>query len=168
MTDPGARITEWAQTSQRLVSQAGAIMLEANDQIRDGTFDAAQWTRSAHQLVNLAMTGGLELAPGMMSIACVPQSSGELELSDFIEVDPDNECERTLSVSKPFVADGAPSCAIPNEFIVFVPGILRVYATRFRVGVTWPDLQSGTYRGEVRLTNVKTGAAQVKDVIVDV
>jgi hypothetical protein len=105
-----------------------------------------------------------------MSIPCGPVSFDELELSDFIEVDPDNQCERVLSVAKSFVQDGAPSYVIPDPLIVFVPGILRVYAKRFRVGTSWPNLQSGTYRGQVRLTRIKPAtpsAAEVLDVIVD-
>lgn len=168
MTTPTSRIIEYAQTSRRLVRQAGAIVLQANDQINDGTFGSAQWTKSAQQLVNLAVTAGLEIAPQLMPIPCLPQS-GQLELSDFVEVDADNERERMLSVAKPFVHDGAPSCVIPNQFIVFVPGILRVYANRFRVGVRWPDLRSGTYRGRVRLTSIQTAVPRVDemDVIVD-
>jgi hypothetical protein len=53
---------------------------------------------------------------------------------------------------------------------VFVPETLRVYAKWFRVATNWPNLQSGTYRGQVRLTRVKPAtpsAAEVLDVIVD-
>lgn len=169
MTTPGSRITQCAETSQRLVSEAGAIVLQANDQISSGTFGSAQLAKSAHQLMNVAMTAGVELAPHMMPIPCLLQS-GELELSDFVKAEQrDNECERVLSVAQPFVQDGAPSCRIPDQFIVFVPGILRVYATWFRVGVKWPNLRSGTYRGRVRLTRIKTAAARVDemDVIID-
>ena len=170
MIDPSTRITRYAESMRSLVSQAGSLLLQANDQIKDGTFDHAQCAKSAQQLANLALTAGLEVAPQMMSIPCGPASFDQLELSDFIEVAPDNECERVLSVAASFVQDGAPSCVIPDQTIVFVPGTLRVYARRFRVGTSWPNLQSGTYRGQVRLTRVKPAtpsAAEVLDVIVD-
>ncbi|HET9875640.1 MAG TPA: hypothetical protein VFQ37_07715 [Mycobacterium sp.] len=168
MSDPSARIAQYAESMRGLVSQAGAIVLQANNQFKDGTFDSAQWAKSAYQLVNLAVTAGLEMAPQIMAIPCLPQSSGELELSDFIPIDPDNEYQRVLTVAQPFSQVGAPSCTIPNQFIVFDPPIVRVHAKQFRIGVSWPDLPSGTYRGQVRLTNVQTGAVGVKDVIIDV
>lgn len=168
MTDLSARITQYAESTRRLVSDAGELLLQANDQISDGTFDSAQWAKSMRQLANLALTAGLEV-PQLMSVPCLPQSSG-LELSDFIKVEPDNECQRLLSVSKPFVQDGAPSCVIPDQSIVFVPPILRVYGQWFRVAANWPDLRSGTYRGQVRLTRLKPAAPSADefvDVIVD-
>ena len=171
MIDPSTRITQYAESMRSLVSQAGSLVLQANDQIHDGTFDHAQCAKSAQQLANLALTAGLEVAPLMMSIPCGPASFDQLELSDFIEVAPDNQCERLLSVAKSFVQDGAPSYVIPDQTIVFVPGTLRIYAKRFRVATSWPDLQSGTYRGRVRLTRLDTGATAPQfdevDVIVD-
>jgi hypothetical protein len=171
MIDPGARITQYAESMRSLVSQAGSLLLQANDQINDGTFDHAQCAKSAQQLANLALTAGLEVAPLMMSIPCGPASFDQLELSDFIEVAPDNQCERLLSVAKSFVQDGVPSYVIPDQTIVFVPGTLRIYGKRFRVATSWPDLQSGTYRGRVRLTRLDTGATAPQfdevDVIVD-
>ncbi|OBI40573.1 hypothetical protein A5707_09150 [Mycobacterium kyorinense] len=169
MTSPlpnPSRITEWAEISRRFINQASAVVLEANEQIKAESFGGAQWTKSARRLVNLALTAGLEMAPQSV---CFPQSAADLELSDFIDVDPDNECERVLSVAKPFVLDGAPSCVIPNQFVVFVPAILRVYAKRFRVGVSWPDLRSGTYRGRVRLARTQTPqpGSQEIDVVID-
>jgi hypothetical protein len=59
---------------------------------------------------------------------------------------------------------------IPDQAIVFVPGTLRVYAKWFRVGTSWPNLQSGTYRGQVRLTRLKPAtpsADEFLDVIID-
>jgi hypothetical protein len=170
MIDPSTRITRYAESMRSLVSQAGSLLLQANDQIKDGTFDHAQCAKSAQQLANLALTAGLEVAPQMMSIPCGPASFDQLELSDFIEVAPDNECERVLSVAASFVQDGAPSCVIPDQTIVFVPGTLRVYARRFRVGTSWPNLQCGTYRGRVQLTRLKpptSTADEFLDVIVD-
>jgi hypothetical protein len=170
MIDYNTRITRYAESMSSLVSQAGSLLLQANNQIKDGSFDHAQCSKSAQQLANLALTAGLELGPQMMSIPCAPASFGQLELSDFIEVAPDNECERSLSVATPFAQDGAPSCVIPDQAIVFVPGTLRVYAKWFRVGTSWPNLQSGTYRGQVRLTRLKPAtpsADKYLDVIVD-
>ncbi|MGB9249382.1 MAG: hypothetical protein WCC28_06365 [Mycobacterium sp.] len=170
MIDPSTRITRYTESMRSLVNQAGSLLLHSSDQVNDGTFDLAQCAKSAQQLASAALTTGLEMAPLMMSIPCGPVSFDELELSDFIEVDPDNQCERVLSVAKSFVQDGAPSYVIPDPLIVFVPGILRVYAKRFRVGTSWPNLQSGTYRGQVRLTRTKPAtpsAAEVLDVIVD-
>jgi hypothetical protein len=158
MTDVSARIIQYAETSRGLVNQAGKIALQANEQISNGTFSSAQWAKSAHQLVNAALTAGLELGPQLMSIACLGPSS-ELEYSDYLAVAPDNQCERALSVAKSFAQVGAPSCVIPDRFIVFDPPILRVYAEKFRVATNWPDLQSGTYQGGVRLTRLKTGTA---------
>lgn len=151
-----------------LVSQAGSLLLQANDQINDGTFDHAKCAKSAQQLANLALTAGFEVAP--LLNPCGPISFDQVEISDFIEVPPDNQCERLLSVAKSFVQDGAPSCVIPDQLIVFVPGTLRVYAKRFRVATGWPNLQSGTYQGRVRLTRLNTGttAPQVEEVDVTV
>ena len=163
MTELSARISRYAEASRHLVSRAGAIMLAADDQIADGTFDSAQWAKSVRQLGDLAVTAGLELAPNMMS-ACAPQSPGDVALSAFIEVVPDNESPRLLSVAEQFVQDGT-SYAIPDRSLVFVPAILRVFATRFRVGVTGPDYRSGTYRGRIRLT--APGVVDETDVIVD-
>jgi hypothetical protein len=168
-TTPASRITAYAEKSKRLVTQAGGIVQNANKEISEGTFDFAQWATSARQLVDLALTASLELAPQMMPIPCLPESSEESDLSDFIEVAPDNECERVLFVAKTFVQDGASSYAIPDQLIVFVPAILPVYAKQFRVGVNWPDLRSGTYRGQVRLTriNAATERDTVMGVIID-
>lgn len=160
MIDYSTRITRYAESMRSLVSQAGSLLLQANDQITDGTFDHAQCAKSAQQLANLALTAGLEVAPQMMSIPCVPASFDQLDLSDFIDVAPDNECERLLSVAKSFVQDGAPSCVIPDQTIVFVPGTLRLYAKRFRMATSWPNLQSGTYKGVIKLTRIQSGAQQ--------
>jgi len=168
MIDPSTRITQYAESMRSLVSQAGSLLLQANDQVNDGTFDHARCAKSAQQLANLALTAGLEVAPLMMSIPCGPVSFDQLELSDFIEVAPDNQCERALSVAKSFVQDGAPSCVIPDQTIVFVPGTLRIYAKWFRVATSWPNLQSGTYQGKVRLTRLNTGAAAPQFEEVDV
>lgn len=170
MIDYSTRITRYAESMRGLVGQAGSLLLQANDQIKDGTFDHAQCAKSAQQLANLALTAGLQVAPQMLSIPCVPASSDQIDLSDFIEVAPDNECERLLSVATSFAQDGAPSCVIPDQAIVFVPGTLRVYAKWFRVATSWPNLQSGTYRGQVRLTRLKPAtpiADEILDVIVD-
>jgi hypothetical protein len=169
--DPSTHITRYAESMRGLVSQAGSLLLQADDQIKDGKFDHAQCAKSARQLANLALTAGLEVAPLMMSIPCGPVSFDPLELSDFQKVDPDDHCERSFSVAKSFVLDGDPSCVIPDQLIVFVPKILRVYAKWYRVGTSWPDLQSGTYRGRVRLTRLGTGSptpqSKEVDVIVD-
>jgi len=155
--DPGTRITQYAESMRGLVNQAGSLMLQANDQINDGTFDHAKCAKAAQQLANLTVTAGLELAPLM--IPCAPAIFDELEFSDFIEIGPDSQYERALSVAKSFVHDGAPSCVIPAQLMVFVPTTLRVYAKWFRVATSWPDLQSGTYHGRVRLTRITTGSA---------
>jgi hypothetical protein len=155
MIDPSTQITRYAESIRGVVSQAGSLVLQANDQISDGTFDHAQCAKSAQQLANLALTAGLDVVPQLMSIPCGPAASDQLDLSDFIEVAPDNECERSLSIAQSFVQDGAPSNVIPDHLIVFVPGTLRVYAKWFRVGTSGPNLPSGTYRGQVRLTRLK-------------
>jgi len=157
MIDPSMRITQYAESMRGLVNQAGSLVLEANDQINDGTFDHAKCAKAAQQLANLALTAGLEAVP--LIIPCTPTIFDELEFSDFIEVAPDNQWERTLSIAKSFVHEGAPSCVIPDPSVVFVPASLRVYAKRFRVATSWPDLQSGTYHGRVRLTRIVTGSA---------
>jgi hypothetical protein len=170
MIDPGTRITRYAESMRGVVSQAGSLVLQANDQINDGTFDPAQCAKSAQQLAKLALTAGLDVMPQLMSIPCGPAASDQLDLSDFIEVAPDNECQRSLSVAQSFVQDGAPSNVIPDHLIVFVPGTLRVYAKWFRVGTRWGNLQSGTYRGQVRLTRLNPptpSADELLEVIVD-
>jgi hypothetical protein len=165
MTDPTTRIGQYAGASRGLVSQAGAILLKANDRISKGTFSTEQWAKSAQEMFNLFLTAGLNMDPQ----ACLQQLCGEADLSDFITVAPDNACERSLSVAQSFVQDGSPGYRIPDQFIVFVPAILPVYAKRYRVGVNWPDVRSGTYRGRVRLTSLQTATPNVveMDVIVD-
>jgi hypothetical protein len=165
----GSRIKQYAETSQQLVSQAGDIVLQANDQAKKGTFDSTQWSKSVQKLLDLALAAGLEVVPYLLPSPCFG-GSGELELSDFNKAEqPDNQCERVLSVAQSFVLDGAPSYRIPDHLIVFVPAVLRVNAIWFRVGVKGPNLRSGTYRGRVRMTQLKKANARVDemDVIVD-
>ena len=165
MITPSSRITQWAESARRLVNQAGEIVLQANTQVNDGTFSTEKWAKSTQQLVNLALTAGLEMSP----LPCLPQAPDAHDLSDFVTVEPDGEFQRTLSVVKPFVQEGAPACVIPDQSIFFVPGVMRVHATSFRVGVNWPNLRSGTYRGRVRLTQIGSATAHSveTDVIID-
>jgi hypothetical protein len=162
-TRPESRATQYAATSRYLFNQAGKIVLDANDEITKGTFDFAKWAKSANQLANLALTAGLQLAPPMISIPCIPKATEEYGLSDYITVDADNECERVLSVAKSFVQAGTSSCMIPDEFVVFSPAVLPRGGNKFRVKVTWPNLRSGTYRGEVRLTQIGTANPHTVD-----
>lgn len=157
MIDPSAQIVRYAQSVRSVVNEAGSLLSQADDQAGNGTFDYAQCAKAARQLANLALTAGLEVVPLLTSIPCLPVSFDPLQLSDFAEVDPDKQCARVISVAKSFVQEGNPSCVIPDNLIVFVPGILRVYAKQFRVGTSWPNLQSGTYKGTVRLTPFGTG-----------
>jgi hypothetical protein len=170
MIDPSTQITRYTDSMRGVVSQAGSLVLQANDQINDGTFDHAQCAKSAKQLANLALTVGLDVVPQLLSIPCGPAASDQLNLSDFIEVAPDNECQRSLSVSQSFVQDGAPSNVIPDHLIVFVPGTLRVYAKWFRLGTRSSNLPSGTYKGQVRLTRLNPptpSAVEFLEVIVN-
>ncbi|WP_292990909.1 hypothetical protein [Mycobacterium sp.] len=164
MTTPSL-FGQWAEQARRLVNQAGGIVLQANTQINNGTFSTEKWAQSTQQLVNLVLTAGLEMNP----VPCLPHIPDARDLSDFIKIDPDNEFKRTLSIAKPFVQDGAPACIIPAQSTYFVPPVVRIHATSFRVGVNWPNLSSGTYRGRVRLTQI--GCAEPysveKDVIID-
>jgi hypothetical protein len=169
MTGPTVPIDKFAESAKGFVTEWGAILLEANDQINKGTFGAEQWAKSTQRLSNLALTAGIELAPPLLPIPCLPTPSQGPDFSDFITTTPDNESKRELSVARSFVRDGAPWCVIPDQFVVFQPGILPVYARRFRLAATWPGLRSGTYRGRVRLTRIQTAKTQVDemDVIVD-
>jgi hypothetical protein len=155
-TAPESWATQYAATSRRLVNQAGKIVLDANNESAKGTFDFPKAAKSANQLVNLALTAGLQLAPSMLPIPCIPKATEEYGLSDYVTVDADDECDRVLSVAKSFVQAGASSCVIPDEFVVFSPAVLPRGGTKFRVKVTWPNLRSGTYRGEIRLTQIGT------------
>jgi hypothetical protein len=143
-------ITQWAELARRFVDQAGKIVLQANTQVNDETFTTEKWAKSAQQLVNLTLTTAMEAAP----LPCLPQSWDSRDLSEFIGVTPDSEFERSLSVVTSFVHEGIPSCVIPDQSIYFVPATLRVHATRFRIGVNWPKLRSGTYNGQIRLTQI--------------
>jgi hypothetical protein len=162
-TRPESRATQYAATSRYLVNQAGKIVLDANDEITNGTFDFAKWAKSANQLANLALTAGLQLAPPMIPIPCIPKATEEYGLSDYITVDSDDNCDRALSVAVSFVQTGAPSRAIPDEFVVFSPAILPRGGNKFRVKVTWPDLRSGMYRGQIRLTQIGTANPHTAD-----
>jgi hypothetical protein len=169
MTSFSSLIARYAEASQRLVNQAGEIVLRANEQINNGTFNSAQWAKSAYELSDLALTAGADMAPGLVSIPCLGLSSDQDRLSDFINVDPDNQCRRRPSVVVSFVHVGAPSYVIPDQLIVFEPETLPVYSKQFRVGSTSADVRCGTYRGSIRLTRIESGGALFHDmdVIVD-
>jgi hypothetical protein len=163
-TEPAARANQYAATSRRVVNQAGKIVLDANAEITKGTFTFEKWAKSANQLVDLALNTGLALVPAMIPYPCQPTSTESYGLSDWIEVDVDNGCERDLSVSQAFVKLGEPACVIPTEFVAFSVATLAPGENRFRVKVTWPDLRSGTYRGEIRLTKVGIANAHPHEV----
>ena len=139
-------------------------MLDANAEITKGTFDFAKWAKSANELVNLALTAGLQLTKPVIPYPCIPNATEEYGNVRSIIVESDDRCDRVLSVAKSFVLDGAPSCVIPDEFVVFSPAVLPRGANKFRVKVTWPDLQSGTYRGKIRLTQIGTATPAAVDV----
>jgi hypothetical protein len=149
---------------RRVVNQAGKIVLDANAEITKGTFTFEKWAKSANQLVDLALSTGLALVPTMVPSPCLPTSNGNYGLSDWIEVDADNNCERALSVSQAFVKVGEQARVIPSEFVTFSTAVLARGASRFRVKVTWPDLHSGTYRGQIRLTPVGIASAHSDEV----
>jgi hypothetical protein len=163
-TDPEARADQYAATSRRVVNQAGKIVLDANAEITKGTFSFEKWAQSASQLIDLALDTGLAMVPTMIPYPCVPIATEGYGLSDWIEVDVDNGCERALSMSKPFAKVGESACVIPNEFVAFSTAVLPRGETRFRVKVTWPDLRSGTYRGEIRLTQIGSAKAHSDEV----
>jgi hypothetical protein len=160
----GSFPTQYFETSRRLVNQAGKIFLDANAEVTKGTFDFPKWAKSANELVNLALTAGLQLTTPMIPIPCIPKATEEYGKSDFVEVDPDNGCERVLSVAKSFVQEGAPSCVVPDEYVVFAPAVLPRGANKFRVKVTWPDLQCGTYHGRIWLTQIGTATPRAIEV----
>lgn len=166
MKDITEGIHQYAQRSRQLVDQAGAIVRDADQRIGEGTFGSAQWAQSVRQLVNLVATAGYEMS-GAVLAQCGAQCS-DVELSEFLEAPPGPGYERVLSVAAPFVAEGT-SYALPPQTLVLVPGVLRPYATRFRVGVRGPTYVSGTYRGRIRLACLPpaTAPAQIMDVIVD-
>ena len=163
-TEPEARASRYAATSRRVINQAGKIVLDANAEISKGTFTFEKWAKSANQLVDLALNTGLALVPTMIPYPCLPTSTEGYGLSDWIEVDVDNGCERALTVSQAFVKLGEPACVIPNEFVAFSTAVLPRGENRFRVKVTWPDLRSGTYRGKIRLTEVGIANAHPDEV----
>ncbi|MEB3022448.1 hypothetical protein [[Mycobacterium] crassicus] len=151
----------YAETSRQLVNEAGSIALDADHRINEGSYGSAQWAQSARRLVNLVVTAGYELSGALMS-QCYSQCADDIELSEFLQASPGTGCERMLSVVAPFVAEGS-AYTIPPQSLVLVPGVLRPYATRFRVGVRGPDYVSGTYRGRVRLTDLPATTGQVDE-----
>jgi hypothetical protein len=163
-TDPKTRASQYTATSRRVVNQAGKIVLDANVDITNGTFTFEKWAKSASQLVDLALNTGLQLIPAMMPYPGQPAVTGSYELSDWIEVDVDNSCERALSMSTPFTKLGEPSRVIPNEHIAFSLATLPRGESTFRVQVNWHDLHSGTYRGVIRLTKVGVANAHSDEV----
>jgi hypothetical protein len=164
-TDPKTRTSHYTATSRHVVNQAGKIVLDANADITNGTFTFEKWAKSASQLVDLALNTGLQLIPAMMPYPCSPAAATQgYGLSDWIEIDVDNSCERALSMSTAFTKLGEPSCAIPNEYVAFSLAIIPRGESKFRVKVTWPDLSSGTYRGQIRLTQIGIANAQSVEV----
>lgn len=168
MIDPSEQILRYAESVRSVVNEAGSLLSQTNDKADNGTLDHALCAKSAKQLANLALSASLDMVPLLTSIPCFPASFDPLQLSDFEEVPPDNQCERLLTVAKSFVQQGNPSCVIPDNLIVFVPGILRVYAKRYRVATSWPNLRSGTYHGTIRLTRLGTGPGAPQSTEVDV
>jgi hypothetical protein len=164
MTNPSSRVNQWAESSRRLVNEASEIVLQTNTQISDGTFTTERWAKSAQKLVNVALSTGLGMLPQMIPLPCLPQAVDTGDLSDFLKVQPDEQFQRVPTVVKPFVQEGAPSCVIPSQSVFFVPHVVRLHATSFRIGVNWPNLRSGTYRGTVRLTQVGPANAHPDDV----
>lgn len=167
MTDAAGWITQYATTSQRLVNETGKLMQQVDHQIRNGTYGSEQVAKTANQLLNLAITTSLEWSQAVFSFWS-PPTTDAAELSEFIEVEPDSDCERVLSVAKPFRRLGAESDVIGAQSLVFVPGTLRVHAARFRVGVKGQNYYSGTYRGSVRLTSVRDGVSRCHEMDVTV
>jgi hypothetical protein len=147
-----------------MVEESGRIVLDANAEITSGTFTFEKWVKSASQLVDLALNTGLGLIPAMMPFTCLPAATEHYGLSDWIEVDVSNDCDRALSVSQAFVKIGEPACVIPNEFVAFSLANLPRGESTFRVQVTWPDLRTGTYRGQIRLTRVGVANAHSDEV----
>lgn len=133
-------------------------------EIDDGVTRCAE---TARRMVDLVATTGYELSGAITSLWGSP-CTDDVELSEFLEAPPGTGSERMLSVAAPLVAVGT-SHVIPVAATVLVPGVLRTFATRFRVGVRGPDYVSGTYRGRIRLTGLSATTAQVTDmdVIVD-
>jgi len=133
-------------------------------EINDGVTRCAE---TARRMVDLIATTGYELS-GALTTLWGSYCTDDVELSEFLEAPPGTGYERMLSVAAPLVAVGT-SHLIPVASTVFVPAVLRTFATRFRVGVRGPDYVSGTYRGRVRLTDLSATTAQVAemDVIVD-
>ncbi len=92
------------------------------------------------------------MVPTTIPFPCLPAGASEsYGLSDWIEVDVDNSCERTLSVSHAVRQTGEPSCVVPDEYVAFSLAILPRGESRFRVKVTWPELRSGAYGGKIRV-----------------
>lgn len=129
----------YAETSRRLINEAG-------------------------RMVNLMVTAGYGWSDALMA-QCAHYGTADVELSEFLQAPPGTGCQRSLSVVAPFVAEGTGQ-VIPPQSLVLVPNVLRVFATRFRVGVRGPDYVSGTYRGRIRLTGLPGTPAQEMDVIV--
>ena len=170
MTTPDPRLDRVTALSRQLVEQAGAVALQTNDQIDRGAFDFAKWAKSMLNLLDLGLTGGLELAPDMFA-PCVPCFSipgDDSEHSEYIDVDPDPQYSRKLSVVPgSFKHDGA-AFVIPDSLLYFEPAVLKPLATQFRICVAWPGLRSGTYRGSVRLVPEGGGGATTEyQVIID-
>ena len=170
MTAPDPRLDRVAALSRQLVEQAGSVALQTNDQIDRGAFDFAKWAKSMLNLLDAGLTGGLELAPDMFApcVPCFPIPGNDSEHSDYIEVNPDPQYSRKLSVvPRSFKHDGAPF-VIPDSVLYFEPAVLEPLATQFRICVAWSDLRSGTYRGTVRLVPEGGGGATTEiQVIVD-
>jgi hypothetical protein len=171
MTIPGPRIDQVLSLSRELVTRAGAVALETNDQIERGAFDFAKWAKSMQQLFDLGLAGSLALTPDMFGpcISGFPATGDDSEHSEYIGVNPDGQYVRTISVvPDSFTHDGAPNFKIPDHLLYFDPPTLKPLATQFRICVLWPGLRSGTYRGKIRLVpEGGVGATSEYAVIID-
>lgn len=152
MTVSETKLDKMIALSHQFVDQAGAVALQANDDIDNGTFDCAKWAKSMLGLWDLSLTNALELGPDVFApcFSCLP-SSDEPDYSEYIVVTP-RDVTRTVSVVPgSFVHDGSPKFAIPDYLVSIDPPSLKPQEDRFRIAVLWPGLRSGTYRGAVRL-----------------
>jgi hypothetical protein len=171
MTTPDPRLDRVLGLSRELVTRAGAVALETNDQIDKGAFDFATWAKSMQKLFDLGLAGALSLAPDMLT-PCLPvfsTSSDDSEHSEYVEVNPDNQYIRKISVVPgSFTHDGVPNFKIPDHLIYFDPPQLKPLATQLQICVIWPGLRSGTYRGKIRLVpDGGVGATSEYAVIID-
>ncbi len=134
---------------RRMVSQAGTVAEAAAIEVERKSYTPNKWLESVTRMIDISIAGGLEIAE---TIAAGPaQFERPAVESDEFTVAATAE-ERALSFDQRPKRD-ATDDDVTLDRITFDPPKLAAGATTFRFRVDPNGLQSGVYRGTVKVGN---------------